>query len=61
MNNGPENLNKGVVFCRTYSEASEKLEQVLQQSISNGDRKAVKLFQVYVELKIAFEKKLFKN
>lgn len=59
MNNGPGKLKEGVVFCRTYSETPVKLQQILEQGITEENSKDVILLPVYKELKEAFGGRLF--
>lgn len=61
MNNGPKKLKKGTFYCRTYSETSGKLQQILKQGITDDSSDDVILFPVYKELKDAFKNKLFTN
>lgn len=57
--NSPELLQKGTVYCRTYSSTSKDMENILEYSLSPGKNSDVILFPVYRELEEAFRGELF--
>lgn len=57
---GPRSLRNATIFCRVFREATEELQEMLENRLTPGQEKDIILFPMQKELKAAFGKEIFK-